>query len=805
MGTPSVAPGFDTRYPVSAELAAFPFRVELSLAPLVASWAEAAAGNGPQAAVARLVTDEVRKAPELGAPIADLAVLERHRDVVDLLMTRVFPPASWDDDIAAAVMPYQLRPFRTTPQFQRLLVGDTGMVRGTVSADPRTITAIRLLYACDAILRTFYDIDLAFEVPIVLSVTDPDTGLDRYFRFEFDDRFLDVHAVGDPPPLDDAAQRRLLANLTDPAVLMELIPPDRFVFRGFVVIRAIDVTDQEVLSGLKRDLIEKESIVSNVRFKALQDKLQTFLRRPDLQVGLAAIQGEQVYLLNSSTHMENRCLFADSVHRKKREFAGSIYERAIAQGEPLIVEDLTTYPTRSAVDDTILELGIRNILIAPLIYQDKVIGTLKLATPQPGALTPLTALKLREVLPLFSMAVKRSIEELNARVEAVIKERCTAIHPSVEWRFRRAVLNSMERRTAGGGIELEPIVFPGVHPLYAVADIRGSSLERNTAIQADLVAHLSLAADVVRAAREARPLPALDELGYRIDKQIGHVELHLSSGDELAVIAFLRQEVEPRFAHLVTFAPAVRARVQAYRAALDEHLGTVYRRRKEYEASVTLINETVSSYLDSEQEMAQAMFPHYFEKQRTDGIDYSIYVGASLLEDDGFDELYLRNLRLWQLMVACGMARRTDALRGRLAVPLETAHLILVQHAPLAISFRFDEKRFDVDGAYNVRYEVMKKRIDKAMTRGSGDRLTQPGKIAVVYSQPAEAAEYRQYLEYLRDRRYVTGEVEKLELEELQGVQGLRALRVSVDLTDPGPAPRGAARAAADGAQALRG
>ena len=48
-------------------------------------------------------------------------------------------------------------------------------------------------------------------------------------------------------------------------------------------------------------------------------------------------------------------------------------------------------------------------------------------------------------------------------------------------------------------------------------------------------------------------------------------------------------------------------------------------------------------------------------------------------------------------------------------MPLEVAHLILVQHMPMAIRFRFDEKRFDIDGAYNMRYEIVKKRIDKAL------------------------------------------------------------------------------------------
>ena len=198
---------------------------------------------------------------------------------------------------------------------------------------------------------------------------------------------------------------------------------------------------------------------------------------------------------------------------------------------------------------------------------------------------------------------------------------------------------------------------------------------------------------------------------------------------------------------------------------------------------MTLLTETVSSYLDLEEQAAQAMYPHYFEKQKTDGVDYNMYVGGSLLEDGAFDPLYLRNLRLWQLMVACGITLRTERLKSRLSVPLEVTNLILVQHTPLSIRFRFDEKRFDVDGAYNVRYEIIKKRIDKAVIRGTTERLTQPGKIALVYSHSSEAAEWRDYVDYLRRLGYLTAGVEDVELEEMQGAQGLRALRVTVDLT----------------------
>src|SRR5262249_42803116 len=89
-------------------------------------------------------------------------------------------------------------------------------------------------------------------------------------------------------------------------------------------------------------------------------------------------------------------------------------------------------------------------------------------------------------------------------------------------------------------------------------------------------------------------------------------------------------------------------------------------------------------------------------------------------------------------------------------------------------------KRFDVDGAYDIRYEIVKKGIDKAVVEGTSDRVTQPGKIAIIYSQSPEAREYRGYIEYLQNLGYLTSEAEELDLGELQGVQGPRALRAAV-------------------------
>jgi hypothetical protein len=110
--------------------------------------------------------------------------------------------------------------------------------------------------------------------------------------------------------------------------------------------------------------------------------------------------------------------------------------------------------------------------------------------------------------------------------------------------------------------------------------------------------------------------------------------------------------------------------------------------------------------------------------------------------------------------------------------------MVLVYNEPISIRFRNAERKFDVDGVHHARYEVVKKRIDKALVKGSNERLAQPGTIAIVYSHDEEAKEYQQYIDYLKTQNLVTGAVEMLEVEELQSVSGLKALRVPVQLEE---------------------
>jgi hypothetical protein len=209
--------------------------------------------------------------------------------------------------------------------------------------------------------------------------------------------------------------------------------------------------------------------------------------------------------------------------------------------------------------------------------------------------------------------------------------------------------------------------------------------------------------------------------------------------------------------------------------------GSFHSHRRSYESSVQVLNENIISFFEKEVHKLQKMFPFYFEKFRTDGVEYNIYIGPSIAPDQPYNRIHLKNLRLWQISSMVNIARLTHKLLPGLQIPLGTTQIIFVYSQPIDISFRKDERRFDVEGSYNIKYEIIKKRIDKVRVRQTMERLTQTGCIAIVFNNEKDMDEYRQHIEFLQNKGLLKDDkVEILDLEELQSVSGLKALRVGV-------------------------
>jgi len=115
-------------------------------------------------------------------------------------------------------------------------------------------------------------------------------------------------------------------------------------------------------------------------------------------------------------------------------------------------------------------------------------------------------------------------------------------------------------------------------------------------------------------------------------------------------------------------------------------------------------------------------------------------------------------------------------------------HLVLVQAVTVDIVHdETTERLFDVRGTRDTRYEIVKKRIDKARDAATQERITQPGMLTIVYSTTEEWEEYLQYLRYLHREGLVSDAIEEGNVEPLQGVSGLKFARVQVLPADAPP------------------
>lgn len=763
----------------------FPFKSTLSLEPLITYW-EGKLKTDPKCNATRIreLIQTLRNSQALAGSIEDEAVMQQHLDTLNVLMGEIFPSALWENDIKAVTPPFSFHRFYATPKLVELdlLTGTDPSKR--LALDRKTLLYRLTLQAYTIILAKFYNANFVVDEPFVFTVHDKFTNLPRHYKVDIDLKFMEVKARGELAPLRAQQINYLINRYHDLDLWMQMLPPDNFEFSGFAIHDFTDVTMEETISSLRYDLLDRDSVSSEEGFLSLQEKLRVLFGLPGIQLGFASCPDLREFDTGYARRIWKGLILTHDCDLSLKDLGNSIYEPVLREGHTVVVEDLQELQHTTRIEQRLLEQSIRNLIIAPLQYEGKTLGLMELASPIPGELNALSTIRLKEILPLFALAINRSLDELRSSIQSIIKEKYTAIHPIVEWRFTQAAINLLEKMERNDSPEVEPIIFRDIYPLYGSSDIRSSAAERNKAIQGDMLEQLVLAKEVILTVKDKMPLPILDELIFKIDSLSQGILHELSSGDEVAILDFLRSEIEPLFGYFAKKDPASVKPIEEYRLAINNPYKAVYNKRRAYEESLFMINETISGFLDREEEKAQQIFPHYFEKYKTDGVEYNIYIGASLLNTGSFQPIYLKNMRLWQLMLTCEIARRTHKLRSSLKLPLEITQLILVHSDPISIRYRLDEKKFDVDGANNISYEIIKKRLDKATVRGSEERLTQPGKIAIVYTQQGAMQEYMRYIHFLVAEGYIEEEVEQLEVEDLQGVQGLKALRVTVNLIE---------------------
>ncbi|TKD63619.1 GAF domain-containing protein [Flavobacterium sp. ASW18X] len=730
---------------------------------------------------AKHILDAVAPYPELRDGFEDVAVLEKHSDIIALLLADVFPTVLTQNEIKAAAIPYCNVVFNQSKRFEQL-VKDAG---DNFSLEIRNMPdKMQYIVQCSVILNFFYGFNIDFKRPLFYDIPDK-TGLMRHYRILYNADFMEI------TPTDKALKKftqddidELLENFDDLEYWKTKFPPNSFVVKGFVIANMFDVTAEHSISEIKSTLIGNNKRGSENYMEDFENTFKSLFNNKDIQVGFSG------YDQDSNRFLKIYGKGISSFILKDREdescdtlLCESSKGKLFKEQNYFAVSNIKKYYEKSGHSQpykNLYDQGFRSCILAPISDGDKLLGVLELVSPNQNDLNSINATKLVDVMPFIVSAVLRSIEEEKNLIDAVIQHECTTVHDSVYWKFQEEAKRFIAREAVGGQPSFKEIVFKDVFPLYGQIDIKDSSTERNLAIQRDLMIQLAEIRDILVEAFRLLQLPIYEELIFRVESNLDEIKETLHTNSEQAIFDFILEHVNPVLHHLKREDSRLEALILKYESSIDMGTESYYDHRRNYDESVTEINRRLAAVLDKKQEQAQAMFPHYFERYKTDGIEHNMYIGSSIAHEREFNSLYLSNLRLWQLQVMLEMENVYYGFKSQLPVKLDVASLLLVYSTPLSIRFRMDEKRFDVDGTYNARYEIIKKRIDKSYIKGTNERLTQKGKLAIVYSQKKDEREYLRYVRFLKSKGYFTNNIEIVELDGLQGVTGLKAIRAEI-------------------------
>lgn len=726
-----------------------------------------------------------KNAPELAKPV-NVRVLQKHTGLLDLLYTCLFPPLSDENQVLAAFCaPNSDTIFFSTPAFYNLMSPDNKnrMFATATEAEKEAFKSSIGQVKYKLILERFYNVEPFISDEIVYALTDKETGLPKYYSINIDHRFVNVYHDASANNVNASMIKTLLRDVRSLYEMEDALPLERFTFEGFSIVTATDITARYALHKMRSAIIRHTPENFDKTYETILFLLQALCGTSKVQFGLMPfikVNNKPVVIYGNYKHsiainiarqqQVPEAVFSEWINGHFQEPNVVFYK----DWSHVDIKDKNFYPAFESS-------GLKGYAQLPVYHNNELAGMLELSSSTENALNERLLARLDAAMAILAQLLHNNQVEFRAGIDKIIKTNFTSIQPAVQWKFNEVAWNFIKNKVEGGiGPELESIRFEQVYPLFGALDIRNSTIERNNALYKDIQFYFVFLDEILKKlpADGDNTLMNLRAEAADLQKQ---TSMYLSGSDETSVLKFM-ERVATYFQWFAMMHPAETADVNRYHEAMDATTGDVHANRRALEKSMAMINSSINKYLELMQVEFEQQYPAYFEKFRTDGVEYDIYIGQSLNPQQPYKDDYLHQLRQWQLSSMAAIARLVHLNKPLMPVYLQTTQLIYVNANAIDISFRTDEKRFDVEGGYNIRYHIIKKRIDKVHIKDTGERLTQPNKIAIVYSKKNHEEEYLQYITKLQHEGLLKHDTEVLDLEELQGVNGLKAIRVGIEM-----------------------
>ena len=758
-----------------------PFKTLISFHKLIEALEKIAISNVDyRSNYAKALLKEIEPFPEFRTGIENLNLISENKILIQNLLADLFPTALTQNEIKAATIPFQNFTFNYSERFEKILQN----AGTTFDMSIRDFDENQFyIMNCILILNTIYKQHFEFNRPLFYDIPDAN-GVLKHYRILYNADFMEIIPTDKAITLSDSDIDLLMDNYDNIDLWKEKFPSESWILKGFGIVSLFDASIESAVSNLKSNLLKSKTDAAE-NSSDFETIFRSIFKIPDLKVGFIIYNEEEEKFVKPPYEDQKTQSFIlhdlQEVDCKNALFGCSL-ENILEQNTPFVISNIEEFAKNEGNEKLaahFLKLNIKSCILAPVIKNDELLGIIELVSEKKRELNSINVNKLDLILPYLIDTLERYNTDMKLQIEAIIQREYTAIHPSVYWKFRKEALKYFQTNNPNKDYIFKEIVFKEVYPLYGQIDIKGSSSQRNETVKEDLKNQLEALIQIFDNQNSNTNLVLLEQRKFELQSFYEQLKSPLKADTEQQIQLYIEKEIHPILKNTKTNELGETLE-DIYFDSLDEKTGMFYHSRKKFDNAMSIVNKKLASILDKKQVEAQNIFPHYYERFKTDGVEHNLYIGSSITPNKEFDTMYLHNLRLWQLQTLCEMELEHHQLKSTLPYELDVTSLILVFSSAISIRFRMDEKRFDVDGTYNARYEVVKKRIDKANIKGSKERITEKEKITIVYSHTNEEIEYLKYIKFLQFKKVLEPTIEQFEVEELQGVSGLKAIRVKV-------------------------
>ncbi|CEJ70483.1 hypothetical protein BN1195_02810 [Chryseobacterium oranimense G311] len=726
---------------------------------------------------AESLIERTRNFQELKDGFQDVTLLDKHEDLIRLLLADLFPTGLTNNEIKAASIPLSNITFNYTERFKNILK-DAGK---DFEIELRNIDDNEFyVFCCCLILQTYFKRDIKSTMPFYYDIPNRQ-GIMKHYKITVNADFTDIYPTENAEIPSDDVLDMLLENLDDFKLWKKYFPSKSWVLKGFTIISLVDCTSEVALSDLKSSMIEidPEDLSPN---ENLVEIFKSYFDVPELNFGLMLFDKKDqklgrlpIYENIFTHHVLDFWINAFDEETRKNTFNNLNHN-----SKPIVVsnvnkldEDVKNLPSFSILRDN----NINSFMVIPIMKDNELLAIMEFTSPQANSFNGLKLKKMEFFTDMILFSLNRFSFEKNYQIEAIIQREYTSIHDSVVWKFRNEAEKYFNASLGKKMYTLKQITFKNLTPLFGFSDIRSSSDKRFNLMLEDLNQQLENLHDIFTLINSdsEKYLLALDVFENELNNEI-------KADTEQRLQRFLREEIHPYLQGKLELKTdrEIKNKIKDYFLQVFSQTDLFYANRKNLDDSITLVNRKLADMLDESQVKAQEIFPHYFERFKSDGVEHNLYIGHNIAPELAYTSKVVHKLRYWQLKTICNMEREFQTFKNNLPIQLDIASLLFVYNEKIDIRFRMDEKRFDVDGAYNSYYEIIKKRLDKAHIKDSPERITCPGKITIVYFGMENQREYLEYINKLQKKGILQNDVEFLKVEDLQGITGLLALRVSL-------------------------